>query len=108
MTAPQPGIIFTGSYRTGNYNVGATGPTESRLTGPVSVLDTLANPAATATASQTSGRSKEQALGVKKLATTAGGQGFNAATAGLTANIDPMKTFYDAAGVMGVANPNYP
>jgi len=26
----------------------------------------------------------------------------------LSANIDPMKTFYDAAGVMGVANPNYP
>ena len=108
MTAPQPGVIFTGQYRTGNYNIGATGPTESRLAGPVSVLDTMANPAATATASQTSGRSKEQALGVKKLATTAGGQGFTAATAGLSANIDPMKTFYDAAGVMGVANPNYP
>ena len=108
MTAPQPGIIFTGNYKTGNYNVGATGPTESRLLGAVSVIDTLANPAATAVASQTSGRSKEQALGIKKLVTTAGGQGFNTATAGMTANIDPMKTFYDGAGVMGVPNPNYP
>ena len=108
MTAPQPGVIFTGQYRTGNYNIGAIGPGQGSATGPTSVLDTLANPASTATASQTSGRNAEKNLGTKKLVTTAGGQGFNAATAGLTANIDPMKTFYDAAGVMGVANPNYP
>lgn len=92
MTAPQPGVLFTGSYLTGNYNPGVPG-------GP-SVFDTLAFPPASGVASQTAGLDEQAALGVVDPP--------QAVLDARQKNTDPMKNFYDGAGIQGVDNDNVP
>jgi hypothetical protein len=100
MTSPQPGVLFTGSYLTGNHNPGAIGPGHGGSKGPVSVFDTLANPPASGVASQTSGRQEEANLGVLN------SNAYGAATQIMSKNVDAVKNFYDGAGVVGVNNNN--
>lgn len=92
MSGPQPGVLFTGSYLTGNYNPGVPG-------GP-SVYDTLANPPASGVVSETSGKEEMLDLGIQNA------NAFGAATKIMSANVDAMKNFYDGSGVVGVNNDN--
>lgn len=93
MSSPQqPGVLFTGNYRTKVGNPG--------VPGAPSVLDELAFPPASALAAQEAGVTEETNHGIVDTGA------FGAATKVKTANFDPMKNFYDGAGVVGVDNDN--
>jgi hypothetical protein len=81
---PVPGILFTGTYLTKNYNPGVPGqPT---------VFDALANPPATGEAAEANAEAATTALGV--VAPPA------QVLALRTANRDYVKDFYDDASVL--------
>lgn len=84
----QPGILFTGSYRTGHANPG--------VPGGKSVFDTLAFPPESGVTAEEAGRDEQADLGVVDPP--------QRVLDARTKHTDPMKNFYDGAGVMGVDN----
>lgn len=84
MTAPQPGVLFTGSYLKGNSNPGVPG-------GP-SVFDTLAFPPVAGASAQAEAEENMAALGTVAPPSAI-------IKSYMVSNSDPIKNTHDDAGV---------